>query len=80
MEFKKYHWKGLNSFTHAGSLQLMQFSQSETNKENLLNTAIDFSNRFTIASLGSVGKILRSEEVLSKYIHLAEKYLSIKAI
>ena len=79
-EFKKYHWKGLNSFTHAGLLQLIQSSQSQEKKEKLLGTAIDFSNRFAIASLGDVGKILQSEEVLSRQVKLAEKYCAIKAI
>ena len=80
LEFKKHHWKGLNSYTHAGVLQLIQFSQGQEKKEDLLNNAIDFSSRFSIASLGSVGKILKSEEILSKYINLSEKYFATKSI
>ncbi len=80
LEFKKDHWKGLNSFTHAGVLQLIQFSQNQEKKENLLNDAIDFSNRFAIASLCGVGKILQSEDVLSKGINLLEKHCAIKSI
>ncbi|HBC3992706.1 TPA: hypothetical protein KD874_004242 [Vibrio parahaemolyticus] len=75
--FKDYHWKGLNSFTHSGTMQLMQFQGSLDVTEEPESNTIDFANRFAINSLGSVGELLKDINVLKKHISLADRFLGI---
>ncbi|EPW6767472.1 DUF6988 family protein, partial [Vibrio vulnificus] len=75
--FKDYHWKGLNSFTHSGTMQLMQFQGSLDVTEEPESNTIDFANRFAISSLGSVGELLKDINVLKKHISLADRFLGI---
>lgn len=75
--FKDNHWKGLNSFTHSGAMQLMQFQGSRDATEDTGSNTIDFANRFAINSLGSVGELLKDINVLKKHISLADRFLGI---
>ncbi|MFS8153380.1 DUF6988 family protein [Vreelandella titanicae] len=75
--FKDYHWKGLNSFTHSGSMQLLQFQGRLEVAEGAADNTIDFANRFAINSLGSVGELLKDVNVLKKHISLADRFLGI---
>ncbi len=75
--FKDYHWKGLNSFTHSGSMQLLQFQGRVEVAEGAADNTIDFANRFAINSLGSVGGLLKDVNVLKKHISLADRFLGI---
>lgn len=79
MKFKDIHWKGLNSLTHSGTMQLIGFSALENihsaSIEDREKTLIDFSNRFAISSLGNVGRLIESVEVLKTYISLSKTVL-----
>ncbi|AEH35308.1 hypothetical protein DEB41_17440 [Vibrio anguillarum] len=75
--FKDYHWKGLNSFTHSGSMQLVQFQRGLDGIEETGSNTIDFANRFAISSLGSVGELLKDINVLQRHISLADRFLGI---
>ena len=82
-EFHKYHWKGLNSFTHSGTMQLRKFiNPPEENLESMENIATsihDFSNRLAISSLEGAGSILCSTKIIKAYLELADTILGIKS-
>ncbi|EJE8536015.1 hypothetical protein M5226_004393 [Vibrio vulnificus] len=73
-KFKDNHWKGLNSLTHSGVLQLQRYS-SLYNVENIdaeIATIIDFSNRMTIGSLSEVGVITKNKDIIQSSIELTK--------
>ena len=80
-KFKKAHWKGLNSLTHSGVMQFSyEFVDGEMRRKyssNLPNTLLDFSERFAISSLGSVGKIVGSVNIIKCSIKLSNERLGI---
>ena len=81
-EFQKYHWKGLNSFTHSGTMQLRKFTNSTEgyleSMESLAASIQDFSNRLAIGSLGETGSILCNNKIKKTYLELADSILGIK--
>nr|WP_255199928.1 hypothetical protein [Vibrio parahaemolyticus] len=73
-KFKDNHWKGLNSLTHSGVLQLQRYSRLY-NVENIdaeIATIIDFSNRMTISSLSEVGVITKNKDIIQSSIELTK--------
>ncbi|WP_236733962.1 DUF6988 family protein [Aliivibrio fischeri] len=76
-DFKDNHWKGLNSFTHSGLMQLSQFQGSPRGAEANPESTIDFANRFAIQSLGNAGIIMKNVTMIKKSIHLSERVLGI---
>ena len=79
--FKKDHWKGLNSLTHSGVMQLSyQFSNGVMSKKFMSDfpkTILDFSERFAILSLGNVGKIVGDIELVKLHIELFEEHIGV---
>lgn len=79
-DFKKYHWKGLNSLTHSGIMQLSNSSGlkvSTKDDETYTATILNFSERFAITSLCEVGKIVGRHEIIQCAIKLANERLNI---
>jgi hypothetical protein len=79
--FKEAHWKGLNSLTHSGVMQFSyDFAGGEMRRKyssDLPNTLLNFSERFAISSLGSVGKIVGSVDIIKCSINLSSERLGI---
>jgi hypothetical protein len=79
--FKDAHWKGLNCLTHTGTMQLSyQFKDGVMQKKfetGYAQELLDFSERFAIASLGNVGKIVEDVAIGKLYIELARERLGI---
>ncbi|HGF7235820.1 TPA: DUF5677 domain-containing protein, partial [Vibrio cholerae] len=71
-QFKEEHWKGLNSLTHTGVMQLKRYSLAfeQSGLETEIETILDFSNRMSISSLGDVGKITKNEAAMQASIDL----------
>jgi hypothetical protein len=80
-EFKENHWKGLNSLTHSGIMQFSyEFVDGEMKRKyssKYLQTLLNFSERFAISSLGSVGKIVENINIIKCSIKLSEERLGI---
>ncbi len=81
-EFKVQHWKGLNSLTHSGVLQCgYSFVNGEMKKafsESYHKTMLDFANRFSIVSLGDVGKITSDAKILRTTVQLFNEYADLE--
>ncbi|QUI61194.1 hypothetical protein GSF04_01260 [Pseudoalteromonas sp. A22] len=71
-QFKEEHWKGLNSLTHTGVMQLKRYSLAfeQSGLETEIETILDFSNRMSISSLGDVGKITKNKAAMQVSIDL----------
>ena len=80
-EFKKNHWKGLNSLTHSGIIHFRyEFVDSEMKRKyssDFPNTLLNFSERFAITSLGSVGEIVGSIDIIKCCFKLSSERLGI---
>jgi len=76
-EFKRNHWNGLNSLTHSGILQLTNSSgliiSRNRDDASYAQTILEFSERFAICSLGEVGKIVSSKDIIKCAIELADQ-------
>lgn len=80
-KFNDDHWKGLNSFTHSGIMQFSyEFVDGEMRRKyssDLPTTLLCFSERFAISSLGNVGKIVGSVDIIKCSIKLSHERLGI---
>jgi hypothetical protein len=80
-KFKNDHWKGLNSLTHSGVMQFSyEFVDGKMRRKypsGLPNTLLNFSERFAISSLGSLGKIVGSVNIIKCSIKLSNERLGI---
>ncbi|MFT6920476.1 MAG: hypothetical protein ACJA2G_003126 [Cognaticolwellia sp.] len=78
-KFKSNHWDGLNSLTHSGA---KQFSYEFTNEEMIRQYSddypqalLDFSERFAILSLHSLGIIIGDTNIINCYNKLTAERL-----
>ncbi|CAH6928248.1 conserved hypothetical protein [Vibrio chagasii] len=78
--FQAYHWKGLNSFTHVGSMQLTLFQRILSGEDIDGESYVDFANRFAINSLGGVAVILEDAAIMKGYISLSRRFLNIPLV
>ena len=80
--FKKHHWKGLNSLTHTGVLQCSySFVNGEMKRifpKSYDHTMLDFANRFSIGSLGDVGRITNDAEIIATAVQLINDTIEVK--
>jgi hypothetical protein len=79
-KFKNNHWNGLNNLTHSGT---KQFSYEFINGEMIRKYSnsysqalLDFSERFSILSLGSLGKIVGDLNIVNCSIELTNERLA----
>jgi hypothetical protein len=80
-KFKENHWKGLNCLTHSGTMQFSyEFVDGKMRRKcsnGYPKTLLDFSERFAISSLGSVGKIVGCVNIIKCSIKLSKERLGI---
>ena len=79
-KFKNNHWKGLNNLTHSGTKQFSyEFINGEMIRkysESYCQALLDFSERFAILSLGSLGKIVGDLNIINCYKELNNERLA----
>lgn len=80
-KFKDDYWKGLNNLTHSGTMQFSYEFVSGVMRRKYSSdypkTLLDFSERFAIASLGNVGKIVGCVNIIKCTIKLSEERLDL---
>lgn len=80
-KFKEDHWKGLNSLIHSGTMQLsyefVDGGMIKKHSSEYSQTLLDFSERFSISSLGNVGSIVENTNIIKSCIKLSKERLGI---
>ena len=81
-EFKKAHWRGLNSLTHSGALQFKNRIQgAEIGKAfapGFVSDLTEFSSRFTIVSFVYLAFLSKNQELIENALAYSSEKLNIE--